>query len=65
MPTAEIDIGNSCGYVEEVVVAGSVEVHKPRKSNEAQAATNTGVVVTRKYCVGRSGHSGGHTFRTT
>lgn len=65
MPTADEDCGNACGYVEEITVVGSSVVHRPRQSSEkAPTPANQGVVVTRKYCVLKLAHSGGHSYRT-
>ncbi len=64
MATAEEDSGNSCGYVEEVNTAGAVTLHKPRKSGDTTGTAIAGVVVSRKYCVLKSGHAGGHSYRT-
>ncbi len=64
MPTADIDQGNSCGYVEEISTTGAASVHFPRGSSEKFTTAGNGVVVTRKYCIARAGHSGGHTYRT-
>ncbi len=60
---AEVDIGNSCGYVEEITVAGSTAVHRPRKAGDTTGVSTNGVVVSRKYCILRTGHSGGHSYR--
>lgn len=65
MPTADEDCGNACGYVEEITVVGGTAIHQPRKSTEKPITqANSGVVQTRKYCVLRAGHGGGHSYRT-
>lgn len=65
MPTACEDQGNACGYIEELLLVGGTAVHLPRQSTEKPtSAANIGTVVTRKYCVLKIGHGGGHSFRT-
>ncbi len=67
MPTADEDCGNACGYIEdrEVVDTAAFQVHRPKKGSDSsvvQAAV--GPVLKRRYCVLKSGHAGGHSFRT-
>ncbi len=64
MPTADEDAGNACGYVEEVNTAGAVTKHFPKKSGDTTGTAIAGPVISRKYCVLKSGHAGGHSYRT-
>lgn len=64
MATADEDCGNACGYVEEVNAVGTVTKHYPKKSGDTTGAAITGPVLTRKYCVLKTGHGGGHSYRT-
>ena len=67
MPTADVECGNACGYIEEIgsSVTPTATVHKPKKSTEQPiTAAAQGVVATRRYCILKDGHGGGHSFRT-
>ncbi len=67
MPTADEDCGNACGYIEdrEVVNTAAFQVHKPKKSGDSSAVqASVGTVLGRHFCILKSGHSGGHSFRT-
>ena len=67
MPTADEDCGNACGYIEdrEVVNTSAFQVHRPKKSGDsAVPQATTGTVLQRRWCVLKSGHAGGHSFRT-
>ncbi len=67
MPTADEDTGNACGYIEdrEVVNTAAFQTHRPKKGSDSTAVqASVGPVLGRHYCVLKSGHAGGHSFRT-
>ena len=63
---ADVQVGNACGYIEEVVVAGLVTKHQPKKNNDtAVPLAQSNLLISRKFCILPDGHGGGHSYRIT